>query len=129
MELKSGKAKKRILLVDDDPDILELLSSRIKSWGLGVLTAENGEECVRVARAEKPDLIFLDIVMPVMNGREACTVLKSDPQTSQIPVVFLTALAMPEHIEAGFRCGGAGYIVKPFKGGEIKDQIAQCLNR
>lgn len=124
---KIETTQKRILLVDDDPDILELLSCRIKNWGLEVLTAENGEECLRKAEEEKPDLIFLDIVMPLMNGREACMRLKANPKTRHIPVVFLTALAMPEHIEAGFLCGGAGYIIKPFSADKIKNQIEQCL--
>jgi len=126
---KAEMTKKRILLVDDDPDILELLSRRIRSWGHEVITAANGEDCLRKTEEEPTDLIVLDIVLPAMRGRDVCALLKANPKTSHIPVVFLSALAMPEHIEAGFRCGAEGYIVKPFNAGDVRNQIEHCLNK
>ena len=118
---------KRILVVDDERPLVELLSHRLKSWGYEVLAATNGEEGLRVAEAERPDLVLLDIRMPGMNGREMCARLRSRRELSQIPVIFLTALGMPDQIEEAFLAEPDDYIVKPFKPGELKDRIQNCL--
>ncbi len=118
---------KRILLVDDELPLLELLSHRLKSWGYEVLTAANGEEGLRVAETERPDLVLLDIRMPRMNGREMCARLRARRDSSQLPVIFLTALGMPEQIEEAFLAGPDDYIVKPFKSAELKERIQNCL--
>ena len=125
--MNGSNDQRRILLVDDELDIVKLLSRRLESWGYEVLTATSGEDCLRIAEEKQPDLILLDIVMPGMNGREVCTRLKTHTSTLHIPVIFLTALAMPQHIEAGINLGADDYIVKPFDAGEMRERIQDCL--
>jgi len=84
-----------ILLVDDEPEILYLYGNKLKREGFDVLMAKDGQEGVNVAREEIPDLILLDLKMPVMNGMEAFVELKNDPATKDIKVVFLTAFSDP----------------------------------
>ena len=122
-------AKKRILIVDDTKDILQVVSRRLQSWGYEALTAESGEEGLRIAEAQLPDLILLDIMMPTMKGREMCAHLKTNPKTQQIPVIFLTALGLADHVKAGMDLGAEDYIVKPFEPAELRDRIAICLSR
>ena len=125
-----GAAKpKRILLVDDTEDILLVVSRRLKSWGYEALTASSGEEGLKLAEAHIPDLILLDIMMPKMKGRDVCARLKADPKTANIPVIFLTALGLADHIKAGMDLGAEDYIVKPFEPAELKKRIAVVLAR
>ena len=120
---------KRILLVDDTEDILLVVSRRLKSWGYEALTASSGEEGLKLAEEHVPDLILLDIMMPKMKGRDVCARLKADPKTAKIPVIFLTALGLADHIKAGMDLGAEDYIVKPFEPAELKKRIAVVLLR
>ena len=120
---------KRILLVDDTEDILLVVSRRLTSWGYEALTASSGEEGLKIAEEHVPDLILLDIMMPKMKGRDVCARLKADPKTAKIPVIFLTALGLADHIKAGMDLGAEDYIVKPFEPAELKKRIAVVLSR
>ena len=120
---------KRILIVDDTKDILSVVSRRLKSWGYEPLTAESGEEGLRIAEEQLPHLVLLDIMMPKMKGRDMCACLKANPKTAQIPVIFLTALGLADHIKAGMDLGAEDYIVKPFEPAELKERISICLAR
>ena len=120
---------KRILLVDDTEDILLVVSRRLTSWGYEALTASSGEEGLKIAEEHVPDLILLDIMMPKMKGRDVCARLKADPKTAKIPVIFLTALGLADHIKAGMDLGAEDYIVKPFEPAELKKRIAVVLLR
>jgi DNA-binding response OmpR family regulator len=122
-------AKKRILVVDDTKDSLLVVSRRLQSWGYDALTADSGEEGLRVAQEQLPDLVLLDIMMPKMKGRDVCARLKADPKTQHIPVIFLTALGLADHIKAGMDLGAEDYIVKPFEPAELKERITICLAR
>jgi two-component system alkaline phosphatase synthesis response regulator PhoP len=122
-------SKKRILVVDDTKDVLQVVSRRLQSWGYEAITAESGEDGLRVAEEQVPDLILLDIMMPKLKGREVCARLKANPKTQQIPVIFLTALGLADHVKAGMDLGADDYIVKPFEPAELKDRIAICLAR
>jgi len=122
-------AKKRILIVDDTKDVLQVVSRRLQSWGYEALTAESGEEGLRIAEEQVPDLILLDIMMPKLKGREVCARLKANPKTQKIPVIFLTALGLADHVKAGMDLGADDYIVKPFEPAELKDRITICLAR
>ena len=122
-------ARKRILIVDDTKDILPVGSKRLQSWGYEPLTAESGEEGLRIAEQQLPHLILLDIMMPTMKGRDVCARLKANPKTAKIPVIFLTALGLADHIRAGMDLGADDYIVKPFEPAELKDRIAVALAR
>ena len=121
--------KQRILIVDDTKDILAVVSRRLQSWGYEPLTAESGEEGLQIAEETVPDLILLDIMMPKMKGRDVCARLKANPKTQRIPVIFLTALGLADHIKAGMDLGAEDYIVKPFEPAELKERIAIVLAR
>ncbi len=120
---------KRVLIVDDTEDILLVVSRRLKSWGYETFTAQSGEEGLEVAFQEIPDLILLDIMMPKMKGRDVCAKLKADPKTKGIPVIFLTALGLADHVKAGMDLGADDYIVKPFEPAELKKRISVVLAR
>lgn len=85
--------KKKILLIDDDPDFVEAVKVIVENGGYEVKVAYDGEEGLEAVTAEKPDLIVLDVMMPVMNGHECCAKLKANPDTAKIPVILLTAVA------------------------------------
>ncbi|MEM8639867.1 MAG: response regulator [Cyanobacteria bacterium P01_G01_bin.54] len=117
--------KGTILAVDDNPANLGLLSDFLHGFGFNVLTARNGQAAVERAQYAQPDLILLDIMMPEMDGFEACQQLKSDAQTAQIPVIFMTALTDVTNKSQGFALGAADYITKPFQQEEVLVRI-QC---
>lgn len=121
--------RKRILVIDDEVDIRLLLEGRLKSLGYEAILASSGEEGLRLAQSQRPDLILLDVMMPKMKGREVCAHLKADPATAAIPVIFLSALGLADHIQAGMNLGAEDYIVKPFNPEELGRHIAVCLNR
>lgn len=123
------EAQQTILIVDDTPDVLLVLSRRLESWGYKVLTSEDGEEALGIADRQPLDLILLDIMMPRMKGREVCARLKANPKTKHIPVIFLTALGLSDHVKAGMDTGAEDYIVKPFEPAELKERIRVCLAR
>ena len=122
-------AQKSILIVDDAQDILKVLSRRLESWGYKALTSDNGEEALRIVEEQIPDLILLDVMMPKMKGREVCARLKANPKTKHIPIIFLTALGLADHVKAGMDLGADDYIVKPFEPDELKERITVCLTR
>ena len=122
-------ARKRILVVDDTRDILQVVARRLESWGYEALTADSGEEGLRIAQERLPDLVLLDIMMPKMKGRDVCARLKADPKTQKIPVIFLTALGLADHVKAGMDLGADDYIVKPFEPAELKERISVVLSR
>ena len=121
--------KKRILVVDDTKDVLQVVSRRLQSWGYEAIMADSGEEGLRAAEEQAPDLILLDIMMPKLKGRDVCARLKANPKTQKVPVIFLTALGLADHVKAGMDLGAEDYIVKPFEPAELKDRIAVCLAR
>jgi len=112
---------KAILIADDDPDILNIVSVSLETQGYVVYKAANGREAVEVARKFKPDLILMDMMMPVMSGYDAVAALKANPTTEPIPIVGLSAKAMATDIELASGIGIDGYITKPFR-------IAQVLS-
>jgi putative two-component system response regulator len=120
---------KRILVVDDDPAMLLSLEQRLKSWGYAVQTARSGEEALKLVCQQMPHLMLLDIMLPRMKGRELCAKLKEDPQTAEMPVIFLSALGLPDHIRAGMNLGAEDYLVKPFDPADLKQRIEVCLSR
>lgn len=85
--------RKKILLIDDDPDFVEAVKVIVEKGGYDVTVAYDGQEGLEAVAADKPDLIVLDVMMPVMNGHEACAKLKANPETAKIPIILLTAVA------------------------------------
>ena len=122
-------AQKRILVIDDEQDMVFLAAERLTSWDYQVLAATSGEAALQMVEEQPPDLILLDILMPKMKGREVCARLRADPKTQDIPIIFLTALGMPDHIKAGLDAGAEDYLVKPFEPHELRERIEVCLSR
>jgi CheY-like chemotaxis protein len=107
-------ARKTILVVDDAPEHLDLLVSLLKQKEYAVKAAVSGEIALKIAQSpHPPDLILLDILMPGIDGLEVCEILKSDPATAHIPVIFLSGMATGEDGERGMELGGAAYLKKP----------------
>lgn len=120
----------KILIVDDNIDMLDTLEHLFTFYDFEVVRAENGREALAVAEREKPGLIILDALMPVMNGFEACEKLKSNPQTRDIPVIFLSAnYTRLEHQQKGIELGADDYILKPFNSQELITKITSLLHR
>ncbi|MFM8372080.1 MAG: response regulator transcription factor, partial [Bacteroidota bacterium] len=120
---------KKILIVDDEPDILEFLKYNLKREGYDVVTAPDGKQALAVAAAEKPDLIILDIMMPEMDGVEACNRLRSMKEFQHTPIAFLTARDEDFSQIAALDSGGDDYITKPIKPRVLISRIQALLRR
>lgn len=105
--------KGTILFVDDSPTTLEVLFEFLTDAGFHVLIARNGESAIQLAQSEHPDLIFLDIIMPGMDGFETCRRLKANDSTQDIPIIFMTALSQTAVVVKGFQLGAVDFIIKP----------------
>jgi diguanylate cyclase (GGDEF)-like protein len=120
-------ARTSILLVDDTPENLDVLSAILEDMGSQLLVATSGERALDIAEKQLPDLILLDVMMPDMNGFDVCKILKDKPETSEIPVIFVTART--DDISLGFQVGGADYITKPINADEVKARVNYQLER
>jgi two-component system alkaline phosphatase synthesis response regulator PhoP len=118
---------KRILLADDEEDIKTVVSMFLESQGYQVTTAFDGLDALEKARAELPDLIILDIMMPVLDGYEVCKQLKEDERTADIPVLILSAAAHIESVNRGLKAGAVDYIVKPFEPEKLRAKIEEVF--
>jgi DNA-binding response OmpR family regulator len=105
---------RRILVVDDDPRLLHVVAMYLSIEGYDVDTASNGEEGLRLLEQRRPDLVILDVMMPGIDGLEACRRIKSNPETRTIPVVLFTALSRTDDVENGRAAGANRFINKPF---------------
>lgn len=117
----------QILIVDDIVDNLDMLTDMLKDQGHAVRIATSGKEAIAAVAEHIPDLILLDIQMPMMNGYEVCKHIKANPQTTDIPIIFLSALAETRDIVRGFEVGGADYISKPFQFREVVARVNSQL--
>jgi two-component system sensor histidine kinase/response regulator len=126
MNLEGAKGAK-VLVVDDDPTNLSVLFNYLAEMGLKVFVAQDGESALEQVDYERPDIILLDILMPNIDGFETCLRLKANPATSDIPVVFMTALSDVEDIIKGFQIGAVDYITKPFHQEEVLARITTHL--
>lgn len=127
MEQKIGKTVPIVLIADDVEANRFMLKNIISEMGNQAVLAENGMQAVKLAQRMKPQLIILDIAMPEMDGYEACEKLKEDPDTRDIPIVFISALDDPNDIVRGFSLGGEDYIVKPFISEIVKARVGLHL--
>ena len=109
-----NEEKKKVLIIDDEVGLRNLLKFRLISFGYDVIVAEDGYAGIEIAKAQAPDVIVLDIMMPYLNGIEVCKKLKTDVKTREIPIIFLSVLAQKEDIEAGREAGGEFFLTKPY---------------
>ncbi len=119
----------KILIVEDEVDLRQVVEFNLHSAGHQVLTADSGAEGLRLARQELPDVVLLDIMLPDITGLDVCRQLKSDPQTRKVAVVMLTARAEEIDRVVGFELGADDYVVKPFSVRELVLRLAAILRR
>jgi DNA-binding response OmpR family regulator len=120
----------KILIVDDEPNILILMEQALEALedeGVELLTARNGEEALETIKAEKPNLVFLDVMMPKMNGLEVCHIVKHDLQMTDIYIVILTAKGQEFDKQKGIEVGADLYLTKPFRPKEVLEKSMQVL--
>jgi len=117
----------RILIIDDDAASLGVISDYLRNSGFIALAARSGESGIEKARYAHPDIIFLDVLMPGIDGFETCRCLKSDPATAEIPVIFMTALTGTEDKVKGFEAGAVDYVTKPFQSREVLSRVRMQL--
>lgn len=126
--MSEAQYKAKVLIVDDDSFLSGIYATKLELEGFLVVTARDGEEGLKMASAEKPDLILLDVLMPKLDGFEALKRLKAEPETRQIPVIMLTNLGQKEDIEKGMEEGAVDYLIKAhFVPAEAVDKIRKVL--
>jgi DNA-binding response OmpR family regulator len=119
----------KILVAEDERDIRDLIGFTLRFAGFDVDLVVDGVEAVEKALADRPDLILLDVRMPKMTGYDACRLLKENPATSTIPIIFLSAKGQEGEIQEGLKSGAVEYIVKPFAPDELAKQVKEVLQR
>jgi DNA-binding response OmpR family regulator len=121
--------QRTILVADDDPDILELILFRLERTGHRLISARDGEQALRLALANLPDLALLDVMMPRMDGWEVTRELRRTAATHAMPVILLTARAQDADLARGFSAGADDYIAKPFSPSDLVARIEALLQR
>ncbi len=121
--------KPKILLVDDEPDALEVLGFKLRQAGYNALLAKDGARAIALARDERPALIVLDLMLPEVDGLEVCKILRRDPNTASIPIIMLTARAAEMDRVLGLELGADDYVTKPFSPRELLLRIKKLLVR
>jgi CheY-like chemotaxis protein len=121
-------SRKKILLVDDSATTLMMEQMVLRGQPYQIVTAKNGREAVAVAALENPDLILLDVVMPEMNGFEACRQLRQQEVTKHVPIIMVTTKGEEQNVESGFESGCNDYITKPINGAELLTKVRGYLD-
>ena len=121
--------KPKVLVVDDEPDALELIEFNLKGAGFDVVTAADGEEALRLARSHAPDLVLLDLMLPEVDGLEVCKILRRDSSTSSLPIIMVTAKAGEVDRVLGLELGADDYVTKPFSPRELVLRVKNLLRR
>jgi len=119
--------KKKILVVDDETQIVRLLSMRLEANNYEIVKAYDGNQCTQVAKTEKPDLILLDIKMPMGGGITAFETIRKNEITKNIPIIFITAYPSDEVKQQVIEVGAEGFISKPFNSEDLLDQIHSII--
>lgn len=128
-EVRSIMGQKKILVVEDEEDLLDLIDYNLRQAGFRVLRAADGQEGLRLAQREKPDLVILDLMLPKMDGKEVCRRIRQGEQTRLIPVVMVTAKSEEIDRIIGFEIGADDYVTKPFSMRELVLRIEAVLRR
>jgi CheY-like chemotaxis protein len=115
---------KTILIVDDEEDVVKVTTFRLKSLGYNVAVGVNGQEALNLIKEKRPDLVLLDLRLPVMDGRDVCKAVKADPELEDIPIVMFTASTQQISVQAK-EAGADGFLVKPFE----QEQLIAVLDK
>ena len=129
MKDNSQKAHKKLLLIDDDPNLILLVKDYLEFRGYNVVTAENGREALEVLDHNIPDMIICDVMMPEMDGYALVKHIRQEPQTNNIPILFLSAKGQSQDRVKGLNEGADVYMVKPFEPEELVAQVESSLNQ
>jgi DNA-binding response OmpR family regulator len=119
--------RKKILIVDDSTTILMIVRMVLGKDRYVLVSAGDGEEAVRKARKERPDLVLMDVVMPKMSGLEACRELRRHDDTRDMPIILVTTRGEADNVEKGFESGCTDYVTKPINGLELLSKVQSCL--
>jgi DNA-binding response OmpR family regulator len=120
---------KKILLVDDEVDLVETVRFPLEMQGFTVLVSQDGEDALKKAREEKPDLILLDLMLPKLDGYKVCRLLKFDERYKHIPILMLTARTQEKDKTLGKETGADEYITKPFEMNELMEKVQSYVNK
>jgi two-component system phosphate regulon response regulator PhoB len=118
-----------VLVVDDDPDIRQLIGLKLWHAGYSVVSADTGERALEAMRDSVPDLVVLDVMMPGTDGLEVCRRLREDPRTVDVPVIMMTAKAHSIFVLEGYEAGATSYMTKPFSPRELVAEVESLLTR
>ena len=124
---EQNTAKSKVLIADDNPQILELLEAYLEPLGVQVVLATDGKAACDAVERERPDLILLDIMMPKRSGFEVCRTLKDDPRYRDIPIIMVTALNEAGDIERARECGGDDFLCKPVNKAQLLERVQNLL--
>ena len=119
--------KKRILLVDDEPDLVQLVSLRLQAAGYEVQTAYDGQQAIEQVKKNRPDLMILDLMLPKIDGYKVCRLLKFDERTQNLPILIFTARAQAEDVTLATECGADAYLTKPFDASTLLSKLGELL--
>ncbi|MCB1615343.1 MAG: response regulator [Pseudomonadales bacterium] len=122
-------AVKKVAVIEDEPDILDILVYNLGREGFDVVSAENGEEGLALVRQKKPDIVLLDLMLPGIDGLEICRRLKTEAPTSSIPVILVTAKGEESDVVLGLGLGADDYVIKPFSPRELVARVKAVLRR
>lgn len=128
LESKINRSDYKILIVDDVVSNVLLLKILLTNEKFLICTASNGRECIEKTKSEHPDLILLDVMMPDLNGFDTAVILKNDPETANVPIIFLTALNTPSDLVQGFKVGASDFLTKPFNKEELIVRVMQQIS-
>jgi CheY-like chemotaxis protein len=124
----SKKDWKSVLIIDDDEALIKTLRPILINAGYSVLTANSGEAGLSVIENQNPDMVLLDVILPGIKGREVCQAIKENPQTKDMPVVFLTAKDSPDDIQAELDVGAEAHITKPVNAKQLLETVGKYLS-
>lgn len=117
----------KVLVIEDDPQIAMIVQIKLKNNGFDVVIAKDGGAGLAAAKEQRPDMILLDVMIPVMDGYQVLRAVRSDPDLQHTPVIMLTAKGQERDILAGFKDGATDYIVKPFSPSEVVARVQRLI--
>lgn len=128
MNSLKSQALRKVLVAEDDLDIQKVIRMSLKLGGVAeVVLTGDGQQCLAMVKSVQPDLILLDVSMPHLDGYQTCCMLKANPETKSIPVIFLTASVQKQDVENGMKSGAQGYLSKPFDPLTLHERILAIL--